>query len=152
MSDSVDKLLPKRLKLTAFQLLPQLLPVVSHVLQVGFPGHNPTQRAHLLVDPALHRLNRAVERRLVALALHYVLDVDLADLVDGGVDDHLLVSLLLQRLIEHLQLHLPLHRDLRTLDVPDYLTHPFVHVSLVILDPCFLCGCLLRLLLQRHLQ
>lgn len=147
MSDSVDELLPKRLKLTAFQLLPQLLPVVSHVFQVGFPGHHPTQLAHLLVNPTLHRLYRAVERRLVALALHYVLDVDFADFVDGGVDDHLLVGLLLQCLIEHLQLHLPLHRDLRTLDVPHHLTHPLVHVSLVILDPCFLRGCLLRMLL-----
>lgn len=102
MGDSVDKLLAKGIKLAPFQFGTQLFPIVSHVFQVSFPRNHSTQSGYLLINTALECLYRALIRCLVAFGLQYLFDVDLADLVDSGIDDHLLVSLLLHGLIKEL--------------------------------------------------
>jgi len=138
MSDAINKLLPKSIELRPLQLRTQLLPIVRHVLQVGFPGHHGTQSSYLFVNPALYRLYKAVMCTFVALSLQYLLNVDLAYLVNSRIHHHLLVRLGLHGLIEELQLHFPLHCDLKLLDVSEYLGDLLVRILPMFFVPRFL--------------
>jgi hypothetical protein len=152
MSDAINKLLPKSIELRPLQLRTQFLPIVRHVLQIGFPGHHGTQSSYLFINPALYRLYKAVMCTFVALRLQYLLYVDLADLVNSRIHHHLLVRLGLHGLVEELQLHFPLHCDLNLLDVTEYLGDLLVHILPVLFVPRFLFTCILRVLNQCPFQ